>query len=89
MAPRLGRTGRAEAAPLAREGNQVFGAAFVTAHAGEAVVEDAAVEEGVGGGLRRPSPEPVLALEVLFPRALDLLVELLDQVVQGRVQSPR
>jgi hypothetical protein len=46
------------------------------------VIEDPAVQEGVDRVLDRPAPEAVAALEALFPRPLDLLVQGIHELEQ-------
>ena len=55
------------------------------AHAGEAALEDAAVEEGEDRLLDATPPEAVAALEVLFPAPFDLLVKAVDEPEQQRL----
>lgn len=84
----LGAAGRAEPAPLAGEGEQVFGGAIGTADAGEASLEDAAVEIPRDHPVEEAAPEAVAALEEVFLGPLDGLVEGLEQRVQGRLGGP-
>jgi hypothetical protein len=84
----LGGTRGAEAAPLAREGDEVLGAALGAADPGEAAVEEAAVEKAVDRVLDAATPEAEAALEVLLPAPLDLVVEGVDEPIQRRVSRP-
>ena len=84
QSPPLGGTRRTEPPLLAGERDQVLGPAAVAAHAGEAVVVDAAVEKGIDGLLDGAAPEPVAGREALLPLALDLLVGALAEAVQRR-----
>jgi hypothetical protein len=84
----LGAAGRAEPAPIAGKGEQVLGGAIGTADAGEASLEDAAVEVPRDHAVEEAAPEAVPALEEVFPGPLDPLVEGLEQHVQGRLGGP-
>ena len=80
----LGGTRRAQPSALAGEGYEQLAAAAVAAHAREAALVDAAVEEGVGGVLAGAAPGSAAAGEALVPLALDLLVVALQQAIQRR-----
>lgn len=84
----LGPAGRAEPAPFAGKGEQVLGGAIGTADAGEASLEDAAVEIPRDHAVEEAAPEAVPALEEVFPGPFDPLVQGLEQRVQGRVGGP-
>jgi len=84
----LGPAGRAEPASLAGEGEQVLGGAVGAADAGEAPLEDAAVEVPRDHPVEEATPEAVSALEEILPRPLDGLEQGLEQRVQGRLGGP-
>lgn len=81
--PSLGRAGRTEAATGTGEGQQVLGSTGVAEDAGEAVLEVAAVDEGVDDTVDEAAPAAVGRLEALLPMPLDLFVALLHQAVEG------
>jgi len=62
-----------------------FGTAARTSHPGKARLEAAAVKIGVDDIFDEGSPEAVALLEALLPDTLDLVVEGLDQMIQGRL----
>jgi hypothetical protein len=68
---------------LAGERDQILGATLSAADPSETVVVDAAVEEGEDGILDGAAPEAVASLEALLPRALDLVVALVDEGIEG------
>ena len=84
----LGGARWAELPPLKGEGDEVLGPALAAAHPRVAVLEDAAVEEGVDRVLDATAPEAVAAREVLLPAPLDLVVAGVDEVEQGRLSRP-
>jgi hypothetical protein len=61
----------------------LLGATLLAADPSETVVVDAAVEEAEDGILDGAAPEAVASLEALLPRALDLVVALVDKGVEG------
>jgi hypothetical protein len=79
----LGRAGGAQPTALAREGDEELGAALSTAHPGEAVVENAAVEIRPDGPLGGDTPEAVAGLEALLSAVTDIGVARRDETVEG------
>ena len=63
----LGRARGAQPAPLAREGHQELRPARAAPHAGEAVLQDAAVEVRADRLAGAAPPETVASLEALLP----------------------
>ncbi len=78
----------ADDAAFGDEGEQVLGGAIGTPDAGEASLEDAAVEVPRDHAVEEAAPEAIAALEEVFPGALDRLVEGIEQRVQGRLGGP-
>ena len=78
----FGVAGRADAASLAGEGDQVLVLAGVTDHPGEAMLEISAIEKGVDESIEIAPPTAVRGLEPLLPGGLDRVVVLLDQGVE-------
>jgi len=78
----LGGAGGAEAALLAREGDEHLVATGVTADAGEAVVPDSAVEVAGDGLVPETAEEPVAGLKALLPVQLDGLVKSFEESEQ-------
>lgn len=84
----LGPARRAEPAPLAGKGEQVLGGAVGTADAGEAPLEDAAVEVPRDHAVEQAAPEAVAALEEVFPGPLDSLELGIEQQVERGLGRP-
>jgi hypothetical protein len=79
----LCRARGAEPSFLARERQQVLEATAPTAQASEAALEDPAVQVAEDGRLDEDAPEAVVLGEGLVPEPLDLLVEGLQQPIEG------
>jgi len=75
----LPRTGGTEHTPATGEGDQVLRPTLVAVDPGKASLEVAAGLEGQHHAVDEAAPEAVGALETLLPRALDLLVEVVDE----------
>src|ERR1035437_1135199 len=84
LAPQEGQSPR----PLQGEGEQVLGGAVGAADAGEAPLEDAAVEVSRDDPVEKAAPEAVAALEEILPSPFDGLEQGLEQRVQGRLGGP-
>ena len=69
------RAGRAQTAALAGEGEQELLLALRATDAGQAVVENAAVEVAGHHAVDQTAPEAVTVLEALLPAFLEALVE--------------
>ena len=80
--------GGAEVAALAAEGEHVLGAAIVAAHAGEAGLEDAALEEPRDDLVDDIAPSAVLALEAVFVAAAEGIEVFDQQPVERRGHRP-
>jgi len=80
----LGGAGWAQAAALAGERDEELGAAGATAHPGEPVLQDAAVEIGADGLIREGPPEAIVAFVLLLPGGTHVRVVRLDRAIQRR-----
>ena len=78
----LGVAGGADDARLAAEGDEELGLAALTDDAGEALIENAAVEEALQGAPGGVTQAPVLGLEAFFVNADEGVEEIFDQAVQ-------
>jgi len=84
LAPQEGQS----SLPLYEKGEQVLGGAVGAADAGEASLEDAAVEVPRDHAVEEASPEAVAALEEILPDPLDGLEQGLEQRVERGLGRP-
>jgi hypothetical protein len=84
----LGVAGGAEKPRFATESDQELGPAVVAADAGEAALQEAAIEEL----LHRPpcgAPEPAVSgLELLLVHSLEVFEVIVDEAVEGALAGP-
>jgi hypothetical protein len=80
----LGGTRGTEAATGTREGQQVLAVTAVAEDASESLAEVATVEKGVDDLVEQAAPTATGGLVAPLPRPLDLVVDLLDEAIQGR-----
>ena len=84
----ISNTRRNSSAPGAAERHQELGAARLAAHAGEAVLQEAAVEEARGRAAGRRAQRAVRALEALLMLALQTIEVIGQHAVERRVLGP-
>jgi len=81
----LGTTAWAEASFLAACRHEELITAVRTSDTSKARLEPATVKIGVDNIIDEDPPESVVLLEALLPDVLNLVVECLDQAIQGRL----
>jgi len=84
----ISNTRRNSSAPGAAERHQELGAARLAAHAGEAVLQEAAVEEARGRAAGRRAQRAVRAFEALLMHVLQALELIGQHAVERRVLGP-
>jgi hypothetical protein len=75
-------TGGAEDAGLAAEGDEELRVTLVATHAGEALLEDSAVEEALDGAPGGSSETTIARLELLFVDEGEGLEVILDESIE-------